>query len=271
MPAAQRLWPAHFVTKIGTITQARPGKELNHESAPDPPGPQPPTLDQLAAQPALRRHFRETLSPRHIVLDARTLESLVRELRARGHHPHLAFPLPAADPLAPARNPDRPDGQHPWGPGGAAHLLLAARVFNELARFIRPTAALPAAVLDPLRAELSDRQRETVEQLAAETLDRLAAALDGYTPHGPYRDAMPLEESRALLEQALAAGRPVELDYWTAGRQELTHRTVEPLRLEERRGVPYLVAYCRLRCAERLFRLDRIRGAKYEEQETGQG
>ena len=62
------------------------------------------------------------------------------------------------------------------------------------------------------------------------------------------------------LEHTLAAQTRRHL--WAiAQARGLSHRTVDPLRLEERRGVRYLVAYCHLRHAERLFRLDRIRAA----------
>jgi len=49
---------------------------------------------------------------------------------------------------------------------------------------------------------------------------------------------LPVEETLAVIEQAL------EMSYYTAGQQELTHRVVEPLRLEYRRDIPYLVAFC---------------------------
>ncbi|HHN93857.1 MAG TPA: WYL domain-containing protein, partial [Anaerolineae bacterium] len=68
-----------------------------------------------------------------------------------------------------------------------------------------------------------------------------------------------VEEVRALVEEALERGGVLEMAYYTAGRDEVTHRVVEPYRLERRGEVLYLVGFCRRAQAERLFRLDRIR------------
>jgi len=67
-----------------------------------------------------------------------------------------------------------------------------------------------------------------------------------------------LADTQARLTAAIAGEHSVELTYWTAGRGELTRRRVDPYRLETRDRVTYLVAYCHLRRAERVFRLDRI-------------
>jgi hypothetical protein len=83
----------------------------------------------------------------------------------------------------------------------------------------------------------------------------------GRVPFPPYpEDGLPLAESLALIRQALAAGQALEMDYYTAGRDVITHRVVEPYRLEWRgpgrgagehggRGemehsIPYLVGFC---------------------------
>jgi proteasome accessory factor C len=70
---------------------------------------------------------------------------------------------------------------------------------------------------------------------------------------------LPVEESLAVIQEALAEGQALEMDYYTAGRDELTHRLVEPYRLEQRGDVHYLVGFCHRAQAERVFRVDRIR------------
>ena len=60
----------------------------------------------------------------------------------------------------------------------------------------------------------------------------------------------------------LAGGFALEMEYYTAGRDVVTHRTVEPYRIEYRKDVPYLIAYCHLAERERVFRVDRIRQIK---------
>jgi len=64
-----------------------------------------------------------------------------------------------------------------------------------------------------------------------------------------------------LIEEALTRREALEIVYWTEGRGRRTQRVVEPRRLEWRGEVPYLIAYCRLRQEERVFRVDRIEWA----------
>jgi len=61
-----------------------------------------------------------------------------------------------------------------------------------------------------------------------------------------------------LLDVVLESCQPVGAVFHTIGRNERTVRVIEPLHLEERGGATCLIAYCRLRQAERVFRLDRI-------------
>jgi proteasome accessory factor C len=63
----------------------------------------------------------------------------------------------------------------------------------------------------------------------------------------------------AVLQEAVAARRRVTLDYYSYGRDELTHRTVDPYRLHADEGALYVFAHCHLAGGERLFRIDRIR------------
>lgn len=62
----------------------------------------------------------------------------------------------------------------------------------------------------------------------------------------------------APLRTALREERAVEIGYWTASRDEVTERVVDPVRLFRVDGVDYLEAWCRRAEAVRTFRLDRI-------------
>ncbi len=65
----------------------------------------------------------------------------------------------------------------------------------------------------------------------------------------------------ALLDRVQAAtaeGRPLELDYYSFGRDDRGTRVVEPWRVFNARGQWYLAGWCRQAGAERLFRVDRI-------------
>ena len=62
----------------------------------------------------------------------------------------------------------------------------------------------------------------------------------------------------ALVRQALDETRRIWIRYYTASRDAVTERTVDPLRLLVTDGHSYLEAYCHLAGAIRHFRVDRI-------------
>ena len=63
----------------------------------------------------------------------------------------------------------------------------------------------------------------------------------------------------ALLQQAAAEGRSVEIDYYSYGRDAQEVRRVDPWRVQAAQGQWYLEAWCHRSQAERVFRVDRIR------------
>src|SRR5204862_6625790 len=62
----------------------------------------------------------------------------------------------------------------------------------------------------------------------------------------------------AAVRDALTAGRALRIRYYTAGRDAVSQRTVDPMRLLLADGRGYLEAWCRQADGVRLFRLDRI-------------
>lgn len=58
-----------------------------------------------------------------------------------------------------------------------------------------------------------------------------------------------------LIHWAIASKLDLEMDYYSRGRGEFTHRRITPISLE---AETYLHAYCHLRRDERVFRLTRI-------------
>jgi predicted DNA-binding transcriptional regulator YafY len=63
----------------------------------------------------------------------------------------------------------------------------------------------------------------------------------------------------SALDAAALERRLVRIRYWSNSRDEETVRDVEPYTLLARRGLWYLIGYCRLRKEMRDFRIDRIR------------
>jgi proteasome accessory factor C len=66
------------------------------------------------------------------------------------------------------------------------------------------------------------------------------------------------EATTAMVQHALAAGRALRIRYYTASRDAVSQRTVDPMRLLIVSGRGYLEAWCRRAEGVRLFRLDRV-------------
>jgi len=69
-----------------------------------------------------------------------------------------------------------------------------------------------------------------------------------------------------LAERAVQERRAVELDYYTATRDESTHRVIDPVRVFVADGIGYLEAWCRRAEGMRIFRLDRFEDAKLRDE-----
>lgn len=68
-------------------------------------------------------------------------------------------------------------------------------------------------------------------------------------------------ETLRLMQDAVANHQQLEIDYYTYGRDQVSTRLVDPLRVSSDAGNWYLLAYCHRATGQRVFRLDRIRSA----------
>jgi len=209
----------------------------------------PEIIVRLSQSRRGRPIIRRTLSRRTVVVDEGKLPLLVRRLtRQEGIPPRVEIPS-AAPPSSPA-----------LGRGGAAHLWLVARLYQKLGRFIPLPVHFPQSLLEHLAAVAEPGDMEAADAALEQALAALQDAIDGWAAFPAWGEpGLAVEETLPLIQQALEQGRALGMTYYTAGRNELTHRVVEPLRIEYRGQVPYLVGFCHLAQAERVFRLDRIR------------
>lgn len=90
----------------------------------------------------------------------------------------------------------------------------------------------------------------------ARALEKLAAALGGAGIDVELEEPEHLQTLRAAADE----GRQVEIEYYTASRDEVTTRAVDPLTVFAAEGHWHLIAHCHLVAGERDFRVDRIRG-----------
>jgi proteasome accessory factor C len=131
--------------------------------------------------------------------------------------------------------------------------------------------------------QLADYFRRPLRLTPAEGLALLAAgrallAVPGSDPQGPLATALDkLEHALELPGLVVDVGEPaqlapirdavgsherVEIEYWSAGRDEVTTRRIDPEVVFFATGAWYVGAYCHRARDERMFRVDRIRSVK---------
>ena len=126
-------------------------------------------------------------------------------------------------------------------------LKLTATEAMTLAVALRTLTELPGAT----EGGAAERALAKVETAAGQHLDttgvdiRLAAQ----------------DRWLSLAQRAVEQKRAVELDYYTAARDESTHRIIDPIRVFGADGYSYLEAWCRRAEGVRVFRLDRFEAA----------
>lgn len=103
------------------------------------------------------------------------------------------------------------------------------------------------------------------ERDALESAQAKLAFASGALPESAAGSAPPMQvalepetEALATVRRALDERRQLELRYLVASRDEVTERTVDPMRLVSVDGRWYLEGWCHLAEAVRLFRLDRM-------------
>jgi len=203
----------------------------------------PELLQALTSQRRLRETLNETFSARAIRVNAERLPALLRRLERRGLVPQLDLP------------PEIPAPPAGLSPAEQVEIAAALRVYAQLAENLGTPLKPPHTLNRTWQAQLTPSQRDAAEQ-RAETLFR---ALQQAAPP-PTEDWLPIPTGPilALLEQAIADQGTLSFTYYTAGRAAISHRQVDPLRLEWHGDIAYLIGYCRLRRDQRVFRVDRM-------------
>lgn len=216
---------------------------------------------QLASRPALARlavidqAIREGGWPnastlaRSLEVSSRTVQRDLEFLRDR-----LQAPL-HYDPVRNGYCYNQPDYRLPYfrlTEGELLALFLAER-------FLRQYRG------SPYEGELQ-RAFAKIVQALPETVSIDLSAVAGALSAAP--TSVPMQDSETLRGLASAAlrGRRLEVDYWTASRDEVTRRQVDPYHLTRIDSDWYLIGYCHLRRDVRMFSAVRVRSLR----ETGE-
>ncbi|MEZ4705646.1 MAG: WYL domain-containing protein [Caldilineaceae bacterium] len=236
------------------------GRTLRLRTLPLLQSRQPDQMAALWQDRRLRPLLQELLSPTTATLNASTAEA-ADLLRRAGHwvaHPAAPAALPAraaaldeeenADPAATLIGPD------------AGLLWLASQLYQQLGAHLTLPAPMPSPTLDRLWRHIDPYQQALLHSQLDQLLQRLQNLLDGYTHSAAPYTPEPVDPEQWLppINAAIAAGRSLTIHYYSAGRNLLTRRTIDPYWIETRHGIPYVRAYCHQSARDRLFRLDRV-------------
>jgi proteasome accessory factor C len=154
-------------------------------------------------------------------------------------------------------------GLHPYTPDALIDVILDGdrvrlRLPDFFTRPLRLTAEQALALLAAGRSLLNLPGADPHGPLAR-GLEKLSATMGGDA--GALVDVELGEGAGTVLPRlqgAAADRRRVSLDYYSYGRDELTHRRVDPWRVHAEQGRWYLEGWCHLSEDVRVFRVDRI-------------
>lgn len=153
-------------------------------------------------------------------------------------------------------------GVPPYSPGDYLDVdddgeFVTIRLADQFSRPLRLTPAEGLALLAAGRALLAVPGSDPEGPLAT-ALAKLALALDLPEVEVKVGEPTYLEAVREAAER----GERVEIDYWSAGRDELSTRRIDPAVAFFAMGEWYVSAYCHRANDERMFRVDRIRALR---------
>ncbi len=154
-----------------------------------------------------------------------------------------------------------------YGPGDLIDLSFAGDTVTVtedagMRRPLRLTTAEATALLVGLRT-LAEQPGVVDTGAVRRATAKIERAVGDAGPAGAVGVAVDLsrpaeEGTTTAVREALEAGRALRIVYYTAGRDAVSRRVVDPMRLLVVEGRAYLEAWCRRAEGVRLFRLDRV-------------
>jgi proteasome accessory factor C len=154
-----------------------------------------------------------------------------------------------------------------YGPGDLIDISFEGETVKVafdagMRRPLRLTGAEATALLVALRA-LGETPGVADGEAVRRAVAKIEAAAGQAQPAGVVvglgmREGADTAEVRETVQRVLLARRALRITYYTASKDEITERTIDPMRLLIVEGRGYLEAWCRRADAVRLFRLDRI-------------
>jgi proteasome accessory factor C len=154
-----------------------------------------------------------------------------------------------------------------YGPGDLIDVdLQGDRVYVRMADyFATPLRLTPAEGLSLYAGgrALADLPEMAEASSLVSALGKLARALGVRADGGDLAVELEGAEHLDVIRRAVEEQRSVDIEYYSASRQEVTARTIDPWSLVGVRGHWYAVGFDHLRDEERIFRVDRIKSASF--------
>jgi proteasome accessory factor C len=154
-----------------------------------------------------------------------------------------------------------------YGPGDLIDLSFEGGTVSVnfdagMSRPLRLTGSEATALLVALRT-LLDAPGVADADAVRRAVAKIEAAAGQAQPAGVavglgVREGKTAARAREVVQSALRAKRALQMTYYTASKDEITERTVDPMRMLIVEGRAYLEAWCRRAEGVRLFRMDRI-------------
>jgi proteasome accessory factor C len=154
-----------------------------------------------------------------------------------------------------------------YGPGDLIDLSFEGDTISVnfdagMSRPLRLTGSEATALLVALRT-LLDAPGVADADAVRRAVAKIEAAAGQAQPAGVavglgVREGATTAKAREVVQQALRGNKALRMTYYTASKDEITQRTVDPMRMLIVEGRGYLEAWCRRAEGVRLFRMDRI-------------
>ncbi len=154
-----------------------------------------------------------------------------------------------------------------YGPGDLIDLSFEGDTISVnfdagMSRPLRLTGSEATALLVALRT-LLDAPGVADADAVRRAVAKIEAAAGQAQPAGVavglgVREGATTARAREVVQRALRGNRALRMTYYTASKDEITERTVDPMRMLIVEGRGYLEAWCRRAEGVRLFRMDRI-------------
>jgi proteasome accessory factor C len=154
-----------------------------------------------------------------------------------------------------------------YGPGDLIDLSFEGDTISVnfdagMSRPLRLTGSEATALLVALRT-LLDAPGVADADSVRRAVAKIEAAAGQAQPAGVavglgVREGATTIKAREVVQKALRAKKALRMTYYTASKDEITERTVDPMRMLIVEGRSYLEAWCRRAEGVRLFRMDRI-------------